>query len=205
MWGLVMLLMSMLKTFEESLTVRAAWGYSKRFAGLGTVLLNRYRGDPFFRTEINVIVLQSAFGLVLLGLVAVFFNALYRQIGDAILSGISSGIGNKSSPEVLSTAIVTRIEEIRTSNFLTISLIFVAATALCGWIVARVTLSPARNALSAQKQFIGNIAHEIRTPLSVIKTNTEVTLLDHSLTAEVKHALHSNVEELDRISEKRHF
>ena len=168
---------------------------------MGIALLNRYRGDPFFRTEINVIVLQCAFGLVLLGLVAVFFNALYRQIGDAILSGISSGIGNKSSPEVLSTAIVTRIEEIRTSNFLTISLIFVAATALCGWIVARVTLSPARNALSAQKQFIGNIAHEIRTPLSVIKTNTEVTLLDPSLTADVKQALHSNVEELDRISE----
>ena len=168
---------------------------------MGIALLNRYRGDPFFRTEINVIVLQCAFGLVLLGLVAVFFNALYHQIGEAILNGIASGIGNKSSPEILSSEIVTRIEEIRTSNFLTISLVFFGATALCGWLVARVTLAPARNALSAQKQFIGNIAHEIRTPLSVIKTNTEVTLLDHSLTAEVKHALHSNVEELDRISE----
>ena len=145
--------------------------------------------------------LQCAFALVLLGLVAVFFNALYHQIGEAILSGISSGIGNKSSPEILSSAIVTRIEEIRTSNFLMISLIFFGATGLCGWLVARVTLSPARNALSAQKQFIGNIAHEIRTPLSVIKTNAEVTLLDPSLTADVKHALHSNVEELDRISE----
>ena len=168
---------------------------------MGIALLNRYRGDPFFRTEINVIVLQCAFGLVLLGLVAVFFNALYHQIGEAILSGIASGIGNKSSPEILSSAIVARIEEIRTSNFLMISLIFFGATGLCGWLVARVTLSPARNALAAQKQFIGNIAHEIRTPLSVIKTNTEVTLLDPSLTADVKQALHSNVEELDRISE----
>jgi len=168
---------------------------------LGTVLLNRYRGDPFFRTEINVIILQTAFGLLLLGLVAVFFNNLYHQIGEAILSGIASGIGSKSTPEMLSGAIVNRIEEIRTSNFLTISLVFFGATAVCGWIVARVTLSPARNALTAQKQFIGNIAHEIRTPLSVIKTNTEVTLLDQSLTAEVSRALRSNIEELDRISE----
>src|SRR3989344_5979093 len=126
-----MLLMFMSKTSGENLMARAAWGYSKQFAGLGIALLNRYRGDPFFRTEINVIVLQCAFALVLLGLVAVFFNALYHQIGEAILSGISSGIGNKSSPEILSSAIVTRIEEIRTSNFLTISLIFVAATPLC--------------------------------------------------------------------------
>ncbi len=175
--------------------------YWKRFVGLVIAWLNRYRGDPFFRTEINVIVLQAAFGLVLLGLVAVFFNALYKQIGEAIIDGVRGGVGSQTTPDVLSAAIVARIEEIRSSNFLTISFIFVAATVVCGWLVGRVTLTPARNALSAQKQFIGNIAHEIRTPLSVVKTNTEVTLLDHSLTAEVKQTLHSNIEELDRISE----
>lgn len=174
--------------------------YWRRFVGLGTALLNKYRGDPFFRTEINVIVLQVTFGLVLLGLVAVFFNLLYQQIGEAILRGIADGIGSKT-PEVVSNTIVSQIEQIRSSNFLSISLIFFAATALCGWIVARVTLSPARSALTSQKQFIGNIAHEIRTPLSVVKTNTEVTLLDSSLTAEIKQTMHSNIEELDRITD----
>lgn len=168
---------------------------------LATAWWNRYRGDPFFRTEINVILLQCAFGLVLLGLVAIFFNALYQQIGEVILAGIQNGIGSKASPEMLSSAIVTRIEQIRNANFLMTAIVFFGATGLCGWLVARVTLSPARSALSAQKQFIGNIAHEIRTPLSVIKTNTEVTLLDPMIAASVKQALHSNVEELDRMSE----
>ena len=70
-----------------------------------------------------------------------------------------------------------------------------------GYIIARVTLAPARNALTAQKQFIGNVAHELRTPLSVIKTNTEVALLENNATAEIKQMLKSNIEELDRVSE----
>ncbi|MBV9159853.1 MAG: HAMP domain-containing histidine kinase, partial [Candidatus Kaiserbacteria bacterium] len=43
--------------------------------------------------------------------------------------------------------------------------------------------------------------HELRTPLSVIKTNTEVALLDDKVSPEMKETLHSNIEELDRISE----
>jgi two-component system phosphate regulon sensor histidine kinase PhoR len=48
---------------------------------------------------------------------------------------------------------------------------------------------------------VGNIAHEVRTPLSVIKTNTEVALLGDSVSAEMRETLNSNIEELDRISE----
>ncbi|MDO8492804.1 MAG: HAMP domain-containing sensor histidine kinase, partial [bacterium] len=66
----------------------------------------------------------------------------------------------------------------------------------------RITLAPARKSLSAQKQFIGNIAHELRTPLSIIKTNIEVSLLKNTLEDDyVKKMLRSNVEELDRISD----
>ena len=172
----------------------------KRFVALGTVWLNRYRGDPFFRTEVNVIALQLSFGLVILGLVGISFTLLYRDITSAILEGIRAGASG-SSPDILASAIVGKIQEIRAANMLTVAAAVVVTTVIFGWIVAKLTLAPARNALSAQKQFIGNIAHEIRTPLSVIKTNTEVTLLDPRLTAEVKQTLHSNVEELDRISE----
>lgn len=182
--------------------MQGALGYWRRFAALVTGWLNRYRGDPFFRTEVNVISLQITFGLVLLGLVAVFFDVLHRDIVEAVLDGLRSSLSSPTvSPEVLSASIVARIEQIRSENLLTVSAVFIVATAVCGWIVARVTLTPARNALTAQKQFIGNIAHEIRTPLSVIKTNTEVTLLDPTLPSDVKQTLHSNVEELDRISE----
>jgi signal transduction histidine kinase len=51
-----------------------------------------------------------------------------------------------------------------------------------------------------QKLFISNIAHELRTPLSTIKTSTEVALLDAALPSTTKKIFGEIVIELDRIS-----
>jgi len=167
---------------------------------LATGLLNRYRYDPFFRTETNVIALQAAFSVILLAVIGASFSLLYKEISTAIVNGIQQGIATQT-PQALGPSIVSQIENIRSNNLATIIAIIVGTTVVFGYIIARVTLAPARNALSAQKQFIGNIAHELRTPLSVIKTNAEVALFDPHLTAEVKQIFRSNIEELDRISQ----
>ena len=130
----------------------------------------------------------------------VSFSLLYRDISAAIVNGIHAGLAGET-PQALAVAIVAQIAYIRTEDLATIVAIIIGTTVVFGYIIARLTLAPARNALSAQKQFIGNIAHELRTPLSVIKTNTEVALFDTGLSAEMKQTLRSNVEELDRISQ----
>ncbi|MDR3571820.1 MAG: HAMP domain-containing sensor histidine kinase [Candidatus Pacebacteria bacterium] len=189
----------MSKIFDENWKerVRLSW---KRFAASVTDLLNKYRYDPFFHTETNVIILQVAFALILLGVVGASFSVLYRDISAAIVDGIKQGLAT-GSPQALAPSIVAQIELIRTQNLATIVTIIVGTTVVFGYVIARVTLQPARNALAAQKQFIGNIAHELRTPLSVIKTNTEVALFENNMSAELKQIMRSNVEELDRISE----
>lgn len=162
--------------------------------------LNSYRSDPFFRTEVNVISLQVAFALVILGLVGTSFSLLYHDVSSAIVAGIRASL-TTDAPSVLGPTIVREIQQIKAQNLGIIISVVIITTILFGYIIARITLSPARNALSAQKQFIGNIAHELRTPLSVIKTNTEVALLDRTITADLKQTLVSNIEEMDRISE----
>jgi two-component system heavy metal sensor histidine kinase CusS len=77
----------------------------------------------------------------------------------------------------------------------------VIAIGIFGYIVAQITLWPARNSLTSQKQFIGNVAHELRTPLSIIKTNAEVALLDPSVPKEIRETLEDTIEELDRTSD----
>jgi signal transduction histidine kinase len=173
--------------------------FLKRSGELGTVWWNKYRDDPFFRTEVNVVLLQIAFALVILGLVGTSFGLLYHEVSTAIVEGISASL-TSDAPTSMGPTIVREIQQIRTQNLLEIALLIGITTILFGYIIARITLAPTRNALTSQKQFIGNVAHELRTPLSVIKTNTEVAMLDPKIPRDLRDILTSNVEELDRIS-----
>lgn len=174
--------------------------YWKRCAESATVWLHKYRTDIFLRTEINVVGLQTAFALTIIALIVVCFSLVYHNISVAIVEGIRASIA-QNNPNAIGSAIVEEVEHIRTQNLIAIIGVVSATTIVFGYIIARVTLRPARNALSAQKQFIGNVAHELRTPLSVIKTNTEVTLLNPSIDPDLKEMLLVNIEELDRISQ----
>ena len=77
----------------------------------------------------------------------------------------------------------------------------VVLSILCGALLARFTLGPARDTLRYQKLFISNVAHELRTPLSVIKTSTEVALIDDALPKDIRGTLRDITGELDRVSE----
>ena len=72
---------------------------------------------------------------------------------------------------------------------------------LCGALLARFTLGPARDALRYQKLFISNVAHELRTPVSVIKTSTEVALIDTTMPKDLRKTFKDIVIELDRVSD----
>ncbi len=70
-----------------------------------------------------------------------------------------------------------------------------------GLLFFRFMLLPTRNTLHYQKLFISNVAHELRTPLSTIKTSTEVALLDDRINVSTTKTFREIVRELDRISE----
>jgi signal transduction histidine kinase len=59
----------------------------------------------------------------------------------------------------------------------------------------------AREILESQKVFISNVAHELRTPLSTIKTSSEVALLDDTMPPPMRATFREIIEELNRVSE----
>lgn len=59
----------------------------------------------------------------------------------------------------------------------------------------------AREILASQKLFISNVAHELRTPLSTIKTSTEVALIDTGLSRDARLTFEEILGELERVSE----
>lgn len=166
---------------------------------LGTDFVEKYRADPFFHTEINVVTLQVIFGLLILLIVSLSFYALYQDVLGVLETGIEESMQGVP-PTSLSERIAHELNTLRTNKITLIVLCIVLITILFGYVLARITLSPVRNALESQKQFIGNVAHELRTPLSTVKTNTEVALFDTSLPSPLRETLESNVEELDRIA-----
>lgn len=165
-----------------------------------TAYADRYRYDPYVRTQVNVIGMLAIFSIVLLILLNVLFEYIYHNVSLAIVTSVRESLLAGVRPEGGSVPLLS-LDDIRTENFSTIAFVTAAATLAFGYFLTRVALVPTRNALASQKQFIGNIAHELRTPLSIIKTNTEIALFSKDLDNDMQQTLRSTVEELDRLSE----
>ena len=69
-----------------------------------------------------------------------------------------------------------------------------------GLLYARSTLRPIRDNVAAQKRFVADASHDLRTPLAVMKTEFEVALRDPATTGEVRPVLASGLEEVDRMT-----
>lgn len=166
----------------------------KRSVELGIAWWHKYRDDLFFRTTVHVIALQAAlviFSIAAFGWVLRSSNA---QIDQAI---VSHATVFSTSAQVLAA----EIDHIQTESIRYIFAVMVALMVIFGLLLAYATLRPARESLHYQKLFISNIAHELRTPLSTIKTSTEVALLDESLSSDIRHTFRETIGELDRASE----
>ncbi len=177
--------------------LKAFW---KRFAESVIGFAYKYRHDVFYRTGWNVVVLQVGFASVLLVIVVASLNLLYDEIIQGLVASIAASLASGSSPVLDSFSIAANLEYEKLKNMVLTGTGILIAAAVFSWLITRMALSPTRNALDSQKQFVGNIAHELRTPLSIIKTNTEVALFNEKLDADTADTLRSNVEELDRIS-----
>ena len=167
-----------------------------------TASASKVRRDPFFRTEITIIVLQVILSLALLVVVWLGFTYLKQNLSDAFVAKIVEAVQSGGTPLTAESAneMLQSLQDVQARSFLAIVAAIILTTALFGYALARFALIPTRNTLLYQKQFIGNIAHELRTPLSIIKTTTEVALLDDDVAPKTKKVYESTVEELNRIS-----
>jgi len=57
-------------------------------------------------------------------------------------------------------------------------------SAIAGYFLAGKTLAPIEHALEEQKRFVADASHELKTPLTALRTSIEVALRDKELTAD---------------------
>ncbi len=169
------------------------------FGALVTGWLDRYRKDLFFRTDITIAALQIAFVLVILFAFWILLSYAGRELSIAIAEAFGKVLANGAPPPIES--ILADVARTRLTLLSITFFVLAVLTGSFGYLVARITREPARRSLERQKRFISDIAHELRTPLSIIRMNTDLALMDDDVPQRARESFEKNNEELVRISD----
>jgi signal transduction histidine kinase len=103
-------------------------------------------------------------------------------------------------PEGLDKEVIQEVQQRILINLITINLIILAGSATAGYFLAGKTLQPIKQMMDDQNQFITDASHELRTPITALKAEIEVTLRDKHLSdVEMKKILMSNLEEVNHL------
>ncbi len=96
------------------------------------------------------------------------------------------------------------LAQIRKNTIITLgvlNLFILIITSILGYWFAGKTLKPIQENDKKQKEFLANAAHELKTPLTSLKTQMEVTLRDRNLSInEAKESLKSGIEDIDYLN-----
>ncbi len=164
--------------------------YWKLFAAWATGL----RDDPFIWARIKLTFLYTLSILVAFLITNITLFRIWLRTLDSIIPGTPGSAARSEITTKLSTEI--------SHQSLTVYVLLLFIVILVSFLISGRSLFPIRRIMRAQKRFIADASHELRTPLAIMKTNSEIVLLDGDNIdpKEAQQTLKSNLEEIDRMS-----
>ncbi|MCL5798319.1 MAG: HAMP domain-containing histidine kinase [Patescibacteria group bacterium] len=157
---------------------------SKQFAALVTNLKNK----PFFQAKLKLTAYYTLGIILILIVVNILIYSLFVSDLQGSYEGEQSDLAAVHIQGALKTIIFT-------VNGLGLILIFGVS-----FYVAGRTLLPIEESYRRQKKFIADAAHELRTPIAVMKAGAETILSSNSSKSDYKQLTRDSLEELNFLS-----
>lgn len=131
-------------------------------------------------------------------------RGIRRPAFQGYLNDLQMPYGNRSADQLLMQELNERYEYARSLIIGRLVFINMAILVLGGglsYFLALRTLKPIDDAREAQNRFTADASHELRTPITAMKSETEVALMNPKLTiTQAREQLQSNIEELDKLT-----
>src|ERR1051325_5214888 len=147
--------------------------FLKQFEGwvtdLGRSALKRSLLNPFFYVLIPT---TGAFAVIAVTVTLYYYHLL--EIKNELLKYYLAG---GPVPKEVVSDIIDQISK-WANVVLLVNLGTIVLVAILGFLILGKVLNNIKRILSQQKRFIADASHELRTPLSIIKTNSEVALIE---------------------------
>ncbi len=162
----------------------------KQFEALAT----RWRRDLLLRARVKLTAAYVAVSAVILAIFSyLLYGALLGRLAESINEDILSVAAQELFFERASSALQSQI---LMADGITLFVVCISAYFLTG-----ITLRPIREARDRERRFLADAAHELRTPLSVIKSGNEVVLRGEAeMSPRLKKLLTENIEEIDSLT-----
>lgn len=157
--------------------------------------------------------LTTLYLLIIMTISLLFSLSLYQVASNEIERGFRGRPGPIS--QIIRTRNLDLVEDLITeqeetivelkaslkSNLIILNILIAFVGGMLSYFLARKTLRPIETAHNAQNRFTADASHELRTPITAMRTETEITLTEPNLTLkQAKEQLNSNIEELDKLT-----
>ncbi len=149
--------------------------------------------DVFARARLRLALLFAAIVVVLVVVSSVF---MYLTVRADIRAAATRSYGDGETEQEF----VTRSLGTLRWQLVAVDAAIVVFIGIGGLLYARSTLRPIRQSVAAQKRFVADASHDLRTPLAIMKAEFEVALRRPDLDEDARPVLLSGLEEVDRMS-----
>ena len=151
------------------------------------------RPDVFARARRRLALLFAALVIAIVVVSSVF---MYLTVRADIRTAASGAYQDTESEQ----AFVSRSLGSLRWQLVAVDAVIVVILGVGGLLYARGTLRPIRENVAAQKRFVADASHDLRTPLAIMKAEFEVALRRPDLDETTRPVLVSGLEEVDRMS-----